>query len=136
MRAAIASVLECDLQVVPHLTRLDESKASWFSVMYYFMVAHKYLYKGCFWPIEGKRKLLKKHSFNGFYLAVVNSKTYAADLNITHLVVMDSDFVVVHDPHPNKKWQGALLWGSPDFKSVYKFQRMNKTDESYWYYLG
>ncbi len=136
MRASIASVLELDLQVVPHLTKIDESRLHWFSVMYYFMVANKYLYKGTFWPNQGKRKLLKKHSFDGFYLAVVNSRAYESILNVTHMVVMDSNFIVVHDPHPNKKWQDELLWGDPDFCSAYKFQKMNKTDERYWYYLG
>lgn len=136
MRAAIASVLECDLQVVPHLTRIDNKKIDWFSVMYYFMVAHKYLYKGCYWAVESKRKLLKRHSFDGFYLATVNSKTYPPGENITHMVVMDRNFIVVHDPHPNKLWQHESLLENPDFKSVYKFEKMNKTDMNYWHYLG
>lgn len=136
MRASIASVLECDLQVVPHITRIA-SRVPWFSVMYYFMVAHKYLYRGIFYPHEGRRKLLNRHSFNGFYLAGVKSRTYAAtEDDVSHMVVIDRNFIVIHDPHPDKKWQGEHLWGNPNFENVYKFEKMNKTDINYWHYVN
>ena len=133
MRASIASVLEIDLQAVPHLTRTDKTK--WFSVMYYFFAAYEYLYDGMWWPAQGKRKLLKKHSINGFYLATVNSKTYPVEDKITHMVVMDRDWKVIHDPHPNKKWQGESLIDNVDLKGIYQFRKMDKTDKRYWYYL-
>lgn len=133
MRASIASLLELDLQAVPHFTRSSEEK--WFSVLYYFFAAYEYLYDGMWWPTEGRRKLLKKHSINGFYLATVYSRTYPKKKKITHMVVMDATGKVVHDPHPKKKWQGEMLHGNPDFKSVYKFRKMNDTDKTYWYYL-
>lgn len=130
MRASIASVLDVDIESVPHLTRAPLSK--WFSILYYFMVAHGWVYYGSWHPICGKRKLLLKHSFNGFYLASVNSKTYKTG---THMVVMDRNWKVAHDPHPNKKWQGKLLLGNPDLNSIYQFRKMNDTDKRYWHYV-
>lgn len=135
MRASIASVLEVDIQTVPHITRIHSSKAQWFSVMYYFMIAHEYMYCGHWYPKQGKRKLLKKESFDGYYMAIVNSKTYPPEDGITHRVVMGSDYRVAHDPHPNKAWQDEMLWGNPDFKSVERYRKMNATDKRYWHYL-
>ena len=133
MRASIASVLEVELQTVPHITRISERK--WFPVMYYFFIAHEYKYCGFWYPKQGRRKLLKKHSFDGHYLASVNSRTYPVEDGITHMVVIDSDLNIVHDPHPEKKWQGESLKGSADLKSVYKFRKMTDTDKEYWHYL-
>ena len=133
MRASIASVLEIDLHAVPHLTRTDQKK--WFSVMYYFFAAYEKLYSGMWYPNQGKRTLLKRHSINGFYLAVVNSRNYSPEENITHMLVMDESWTVAHDPHPDKKWQGEMLYGNPDFKYVYKFRKMNNTDKRYWHYV-
>ena len=133
MRASIASVLEIDLQAVPHMTRTNEKK--WFSVMYYFFVAYEVIYAGMWWPAYGKRRLRKRDSINGFYLATVKSRTYPREEGITHMVVMDSAWRVAHDPHPDKKWQGELLFGSPDLESIYKFRKMDSTDKRYWHYL-
>lgn len=135
MRAAIASVLEIDLQAVPHLTRTDKEK--WFSVLYYFLAAYEFLYSGMWVPAEGKQKLqlLKKYSINGFYLAVVNSRTYPLEAKVTHMVVMDTNWKVAHDPHPSKSWQDESLLDNKDLKSIYKFRKMNETDKDYWYYL-
>ena len=133
MRASIASILELDLQAVPHFTRTKETR--WFSVLYYFFASYEYIYSGMWWPSQGKRKLLKRDSINGFYLATVNSRTYPKKSKITHMVVMNAAGKVVHDPHPKKKWQGEMLYGNPDFKSVYRFRKMNSTDKQYWHYL-
>jgi len=130
MRAAIASVLELELEAVPHLTKTPEIK--WFSVMYYFLVSYEYLYCGMWYPNQSKRKLLKRNSFNGFYLASVNSRTYEG---ITHMVIINKDCKVIHDPHPSKAWQDEQLIGNKDFNSAYKFKKMNSTDKNYWHYL-
>ena len=130
MRASIASVLGVDLQAVPHLTRTEESR--WFSVMYYFFISYEYIYAGMWYPTQAKRKLLKKDSFNGYYLATVASTKFK---NKTHMVVMDSNWRVAHDPSSGKKWQGKLLYGNPNFKHVYKFKKMNATDKNYWHYV-
>lgn len=130
MRASIASVLEVDLQAVPHLTRTPEDK--WFSVMYYFLISYGYIYSGMWYPSQPKRSLRKGDSFSGFYLAVVSSKTHKGK---THMVVMDDNWKVVHDPNPNKHWQNKKLLGDQNFKHVYKFRKMNKTDKNYWYYI-
>jgi hypothetical protein len=130
MRASIASVLEIDLQAVPHLTRTPKLK--WFSVMYYFFIAYEYKYSGMWYPTQSKRQLKKSDSINGFFLASVNSRNHEG---VTHLVVMDSYWRVAHDPHPSKSWQDEMLFKNKDFVSVYKFRKMNKTDKGYWYYL-
>jgi hypothetical protein len=134
MRASIASVLEAELEAVPHLTRTVQEK--WFTVMYYFFISYGFKYSGMWWPTNGKRKLRKRDSIGGFYLASVYSRTYPRKRNITHLVVMDSNWNVAHDPHPNKKWQDESLLNNPDLESIYKFRTMNKTDKCYWHYLN
>jgi len=133
MRAAIASILEVHLQAVPHLTRTNQRK--WFSVLYYFFASYEYLYSGMLYPGHSKRRLLKRHSINGFYLATVDSRTYKPEEKITHMVVMDRNWIVAHDPHPNKKWKGENLFGNPELRHIYQFRKMNKTDERYWHYL-
>lgn len=134
MRASIASLLDIELDAVPHFTRTTDDK--WFSVLYYFFIAYEYKYCGIWWPVNGKRKLRKKDSVNGFYLATVKSRTYPSEENVTHMVVMDGDYKVVHDPHPSKSWQDEILFGNSDFKSVYKFRKMNDTDKQYWHYVN
>lgn len=134
MRASIASVLEIDLQAVPHLTRTAKDK--WFQVLYYFMISYEYKYCGMWHPWNKKRRRpLKQHSINGYYLGIVNSRSYPKDKNITHMVVIDQNLKVVHDPNPNKKWQGENLKDNPDFEGCYLFRKMNKTDKDYWHYL-
>ena len=133
MRASIASILDADLMAVPHFTRTCEHR--WFTVMYYFFISYGYKYSGIWYPVEGRRKLLKKHSIDGFYLASVNSKTYDKEIGITHMVVIDADFNVAHDPHPDKKWQGENLLGDENFNSVYLFRKMGDIDRQYWHYL-
>ena len=133
MRASIASILELDIEAVPHFTRMSEEK--WFAVLYYFFISHGFKYEGHWYPSQGKRKLLKCQSIDGFYLATVNSKTYDKDMGITHIVVIDTEFNVAHDPHPDKKWQGENLLGSDNFNSVYLFRKMGDIDRQYWHYL-
>jgi len=130
MRASIASVLEIDIEAVPHLTRTNSDK--WFTVLYYFMIAYGWKYRGMWHPATGKRKLLLRHSFNGFYLASVKSKTYDG---ATHMIVMDRNWKVAHDPSPNKKWQGKSLRDSSNLVGVYTFRKMDDTDKEYWDYL-
>ena len=133
MRASIASILEIHLQAVPHLTRTPQEK--WFSVMYYFFASYGYIYSGMWYPTQSKRKLQKRDSIEGFYLATVNSRTYSPDLGITHMVVMDENWKVAHDPHPSKSWQDEILYKNDDFNTVYKFRKMNETDKNYWHYV-
>lgn len=133
MRASIASVLETDLQAVPHFTRTDKEK--WFSVLYYFMVSYGFIYSGTWWPVRGKEELKESDSINGFYLVSVTSRTYEESEGITHMVIMDCNWNVIHDPHPNKLWQDECLIDNPGLQHVYQFRKMNDTDKKYWHYV-
>ena len=87
------------------------------------------------YPTQKKSDLKKCYSIGGVYLAVVNSRSYNPLDNITHMVVMDREWKVMHDPSPKGDWQDENLFNNNDLKHIYKFRRMNKTDMNYWHYV-
>jgi hypothetical protein len=138
MRAAIASVLEIDLQAVPHLTRTSSER--WWVVFYYFLVSYGYRYEGMFCrpgfeKIEGEELPLDE-SIGGFYLVSVRSRNYPREQNVNHMVVCDRKLNVVHDPHPSKTWQGANVWNHEDFVDYFQFRPLNDTDCTYLFYTS
>lgn len=121
MRACIASVLETDLEAVPHLTRTSEDR--WFDVFFYFMYAYGYNYIGA-WDDESGETPHEMGSIDGYFLAGVNSRNYPPEQGVGHLVVMDSDWVVIHDPHPSKSWQDENLENHPDLNHIWIFREL------------
>jgi hypothetical protein len=107
-QTAIASLLELEICQVPHFRLFDED--TWWPVLCGFVYALGYDMMGTGWPkdtIEGTRKrLANSPAVNGCIEACVPSKTYPPEEDITHAVLIDNTGLVVHDPHPTKKWEG------------------------------
>lgn len=118
MRASIASILDLELQAVPHFTRMPDDL--WFKVLYYFFYANNYVYSGVR-KYTNQKLPLKKYSINNHYLASVKSRSYG---EVGHMVVVDKNLKVVHDPNPNKKWLGEKLMNNEDFNYVYLFEKL------------
>ena len=118
-RATIASILELELEQVPHFKLFSDSR--WFDVFYYFMLSMGWGYVGYtkhWW--RGKESFLKiEESIGGFFNAGVKSKTLK---NKFHSVVIDMRGMVVHDPNPNKKWLGINIIETRQARGWYKFK--------------
>lgn len=114
MRATVASLLELELEQVPHFILFSDDV--WWDVYCCFFYALGYDYAG-----YGK-VLYRDYSINGFFDASVKSKTFP-DKN--HAVILDMAGVVVHDPNPNKLWLGENALLSDDFNYVYYFKRVD-----------
>jgi len=95
MRAAAASLFELRIEQVPHFILFKD----WFPVFYNYLRGLGYTYNGC---RDGKLPILATHK--GVAYASVKSRTY--DDGTTHAVLIDQSGLVVHDPNPNKKFQG------------------------------
>lgn len=118
-RACVASILELDLIQVPNF-RMFPDKV-WFHVYYYFMYANGWQYSGC--TSSKHQGLLEEDSINGFFEAVVKSRTYE---DRTHGVIIDKTGLVVHDPNPNQSWLGEDILESGEVDNWYIFEKVEK----------
>lgn len=97
-RAVIASLLEFEIEQVPHFRLFADN--IWQYVYTEFLWSVGYSFEGTGWP--NKTKLLIEDSFDGFFSAAVTSKNFEGK---THSVVIDLTGLVIHDPSPNKNYQ-------------------------------
>ena len=98
--ACIASLFDLDLDQVPNLIKFTDN--TWYSVYWYFCRALGYelVY------IDAKRapRPMKEYpSIDGYYIASIASKTFP---DKSHAIIVDGDGNVIHDPNPNKLYQG------------------------------
>jgi len=112
MRAVIASIFEMDIKEVPNFI---EFGTDWFSIFLDYFNSKGYkeitaLYNPIiFEKISPEYSLDRLKDFkgvNGFFYATVCSPTYnpkGDKSGITHAVVIDKEFNIVHDPNPNYK---------------------------------
>jgi len=121
MQAAIASLLELQLNEVPHFL---EYKDKWFDVFYKFIVNHGCDFDGTLynyntWRVINKRRgvptvklrsrLYKLKQMKGikgyFYASVYSPKYYNPDdiCPITHAVIIDKYLNIIHDVNPNNR---------------------------------
>ena len=70
---------------------------------------------------SARRDISQLESVGGYFYGVVASKTYE---NTTHAVIIDSLGIVVHDPNPNKAWQGVDTISSKDLLYIYTFGKI------------
>jgi len=98
-RASIASLFELELEQVPHFKLF---KDKWFPIYNYFIRSLGWEYEGYAFPKT--HKISETCNVNGYLCADVPSRTFP---NIGHSVVIDLKGVVVHDPNPNRLWQGV-----------------------------
>jgi hypothetical protein len=115
MQAAVASLLELELEQVPNFISYGED---WGKVWWNFWDEKGYSY----YPTtivkskRGTEELKNVAKFdkgiNGYFYATVNSQTYSDG---THAIIVDENLNVVHDPNPN---QLALKLTPDDILSI------------------
>ncbi|KAA0888741.1 hypothetical protein [Oryzomonas rubra] len=133
-RAAIASLFDLDIDQVPNFRKYPDK--GWFNVLWHFLHGIGYEYLGCpSTPSKAKRpdgtwvytrapELDPADSINGYFYGVVPSKTFK---DTTHAVVIDCNGLVVHDPNPNKRWQGMNVLESGDLRCWYILKPLEGT---------
>jgi hypothetical protein len=78
----------------------------WLEDIDLFLISKGFKIFGFNYKNEGKPDL--KYSIDGkWFPASVNSKTYPG--KCTHAVIVDVNRKVIHDPNPNKLWQGLSI---------------------------
>lgn len=115
-RAVVASLFDLDIDQVPNFRKFPER--GWFDVYWYFLYAMGYEYAGCLTP--NKDRLELADSIDGYFEACVASKTFE---NATHAIIIDQNGVVIHDPNPNKLWQGINVLESGELKYWYAIRK-------------
>jgi len=132
MRACIATMLDLEIDAVPNFIRFDskrraKTRTGWFEVFYSFLHALGYEYQGMQWPKNKDRPhgdyLKKSPNINGLVMATVPSRTFK---DIGHSVVVNLKGIVVHDPNPNKLWQGINVLKSKDLQHWMMIQKKVK----------
>jgi hypothetical protein len=127
MRACVATLFELDVQQVPHFTMFKEP-ARWYDVFKSFIM------DGLGYEWQGSRHAHydRISIYDGFVdwskllfiddmvLASVKSKTFK---DTSHMVIMNKEGVVVHDPNPNGAWQGINIIESQELIQWYSIGR-------------
>lgn len=122
-RAVIASLLDADLEMVPHFNRWNEIRGgSWFEVLVHFMRGVGWQYENVEYIVnaarQGELQFPLSGSINGYFYASVPSATFE---NTSHGVVMNTYGLVVHDVNPNEKWLGINIIETGQAKRWYQF---------------
>ena len=119
-RACIASMLDLEIDAVPHFARFEDKRFRsdmWFRVMTSFLKEFGYKYFGTGWVLSEDRPhgqiLNESPNINGFVMATVQSRTFEG---VGHSVVMNLEGLVVHDPNPNRLWQGINVIETKDLQ--------------------
>lgn len=123
MQAVIASLFDVELNEIPNFIEFD----SWFEPLYKIIQKFGYEYNGilynkkystlntptheCYHKIKWSKttvltpkRLYKESGVNGyFYAGVYSPKYFNWEDQITHAVIIDKDYNVVHDPNPSYK---------------------------------
>lgn len=121
-RACIASILEMDITSMPNFI---EFGPDWFSSFWKFLNDNGCEYQGTGW-LKSENKpmgtvLKESPNIDGFVIATVQSRTFE---DTTHSVVMNLEGMVVHDPNPNKLWQGENILESGQLKHWMLIERI------------
>lgn len=119
-RACVASILNLEMEQVPHFRLYSVEQEQ--ELFYYFMYALGWVVEGYapYNPYNEQQKIDVKDSIDGYFLAVVPSKNLAHSL---HSVIIDVNGLVVHDPHPKKKYQNENVFDSKNIKYWYIFSK-------------
>jgi len=118
-QAVMASLFDLDITQVPNFILYPDTQ--WWTVYWYFIYGLGYEWVGTGYP--GQHSLADTETINGSIEAVVPSRTFPGK---THAVLIDSAGVVVHDPNPNKLWQGVNVLESGDLKSWSIIEKRNQ----------
>jgi hypothetical protein len=97
LRACVASMFELEIEAVPNF--LLFKKRRWFQMMWYYFKGLQCDIVYCYKPQE----ISNKYLLNGCILAVVKSLNGSN----SHAILIDSVGNVLHDPSPNKSYNGT-----------------------------
>jgi hypothetical protein len=113
-RACLATILELPIDAVPNFIRYKEK---WFKIFWPFLNSLGYEYYGVGFPLGEEYPkghiLVDEPNIDGYVIASVPSKSFE---ETGHSVVMNLDGEVVHDPNPNKAWQGVNVLKNGNLK--------------------
>ena len=128
MRATIASLLDLELEAVPHFILLPEHL--WNYVLTMFLWSLGWSYEGCMSYSKTESNILNmEDSFNGYFYASVPSRNFEGK---THAVVININGVVIHDPSPTKKYQGENVIETGSICYWYLVKRREDTEWKSW----
>lgn len=121
LRATMASLLNLNILQVPHFMLYsygDEKREGfnphgWFNVQWWFLACFGYDLRGS-WRVE-KEDLKDLINFEGFLECDVPSKSFPGS---RHSVIIDLEGKIVHDPNPNKLWEGTNVYDLPRSDSI------------------
>lgn len=99
-RACVASMFELDITQVPNFILFGDK---WFNVYFHFLQGLGYMFYGIQHP---DNEIKEEYLINGCVYVSVRSRSFQ---DITHGVLINKHRVVIHDPNPNKAWQGTDL---------------------------
>ena len=116
IRAAVASIFELLPEQVPHFKLYERE---WMNIYIHFLMAMGYSWNG---NCHLHTKLAKEEFLAGkyadvksYYIANAPSKTFAG---LRHIVVVNKEGVVEHDPNPNGLWLGENLLNQESMCSI------------------
>ena len=69
---------------------------------------------------QAYRDLATNEGVGGYFYGSVASKTFEG---VTHAVIIDLNGIVVHDPNPNKAWQGVDTIATKELQYFFLFSR-------------
>lgn len=123
MQAVLASLFEKELEETINVINYPED--TWFTHFYQWIESAGYVYDGVMNPAKNKEEsyedLKNINNVLGYLYAVVPSKTFDG---ASHAVIIDTNGIVVHDPNPNKAWEGIDVVSSGDICYWYLFSRI------------
>ncbi len=141
MRAALASLFDLELDQVPHFRLYDKSTSrvlhnksrhgncNGMGVFFGFLECLGWQWNGSGYP-DYKNKsdgavpdqLDLNDSVDGYFYAIVKSRTLE---NVSHAVVMDKNWIIVHDPNPNQLFKNVNAYETRELKSWFLLSRYN-----------
>lgn len=120
-RAAIASLLELELEAVPHFILHGDYQ---YNVFTRFLESLEYNYT--FVRVKSRGEFLienlpqRQHLHKKAVVALVPSRNYK---DVNHCVLINSKGKVIHDPSPKKNWQGANVFEEKAIIAWYKIKK-------------
>lgn len=110
-RASVATLLDLELEQVPNFRLFPDDR--WYHVYNGFLWGCGYEWTGTGYPDDIKN-VATLPNVGGYVIAAVPSKEFNGEVSDTglplvHAVVMDMAGLVVHDPQPNKAYQGVNI---------------------------
>lgn len=107
LRACVASLFELHISQVPHFIMFPDDQ--YWDVFKYFIWSIGYCWKDT--GHKGRHSFEDAPAIGGYHLACVRTGEKPRD---THVVIIDTSGLVVHDPNGGEIWKGKNIIESGD----------------------